>query len=252
MVQHAGTTLSLVTRAYGQEASDDATDALTGPQKIHHLGFVVTSADAVNHQFDRLSKLPQLSQSFPTVRLSPPKLHRDRSFGFYLTDPDGTLLEWIYIPSVPYQERTTVSPPTDPFESAYVKTGILLLAHGSSDPSWAKPVFELRDRIRADLPACLTEVAFMEFASPTLEQVLLAAKTAGRLEKLERILVFPHFISSGGHVSRDLPSLIHSAQSLLPSHLSMELCSTLGEGSGVRDAMLQQIAAAVQKHSLKR
>jgi len=253
MVSFAGTTLSLVSRTYSgplpSEASSGGSDALP-PRGIHHLGLVVSSIQAVDQMYQHLT-LPATLASYPSARAFPPKLHRDRSYGFYLQDPDGNLLEWIYVPSVPYLTKASVTPVSDPFELEYQKTAIILLAHGSSDAQWTRPILALRDRLRSELPAVFIAEAYMEFARPTLEDTLQdLLRSEAHSSGVKRVLIFPQFISSGGHVMKDLPSIIASASRILPPDWKVELAETLGEPDWVREAMVSWISGRLRRESL--
>ena len=54
--------------------------------------------------------------------------------------------------------RTAVRPPTD--------TGIVLLGHGSRDPSGAAEFLAVADGVRAALPDLPVEAGVLEFAGP--------------------------------------------------------------------------------------
>lgn len=83
MLYLGNTTLSLVVHS---ETKADS------PEGIHpaHFGITVDSPENVTKWHTALTK--------KNITCSAPKLHRDKSFGFYLKDSEGNNLEVIYIP----------------------------------------------------------------------------------------------------------------------------------------------------------
>ncbi len=149
------------------------------------------------------------------------KEHRDGSFGFYLNDPDGNSLECIFIPHRPVADM--------PKSEAW-----LLLAHGSSDPDWALPFMSLVEDVRAHAPGVEVRLCFMGSAAPSLEDSLQMLALEA---KVQRVLVFPVFLSSGGvHMRKDVPDLIEAARKKFPQ-FRIEGRQTLGEHFLVRQAM---------------
>ena len=49
---------------------------------------------------------------------------------------------------------------------------LILFAHGSRDPDWARPLHGLRDAVAALCPQLPVTLAFLEFMEPTLTQVI--------------------------------------------------------------------------------
>ena len=74
--------------------------------------------------------------------------------------------------------------------------GILLFAHGARDPDWARPFEAVLERIRAASPDVRAELAYLEFMSPRLAEVLASLAAAST----PRVRVLPVFISRGGQV----------------------------------------------------
>lgn len=62
-------------------------------QLLDHIGFIADSSETV----DRLYRQAQQSH-VPIVK--PPKRHRDGSYSFYLTDPDGNIVQVLYEPNI--------------------------------------------------------------------------------------------------------------------------------------------------------
>jgi catechol 2,3-dioxygenase-like lactoylglutathione lyase family enzyme len=63
------------------------------PQSMDHLGFMVESIEEVRVWAN------DLQQKGVSVAASP-RLHRDGSFSLYLHDPDGNLIQILYVPDI--------------------------------------------------------------------------------------------------------------------------------------------------------
>jgi len=71
--------------------------AKPGPQFLDHCGLIVDSPTAVDRLFSVVE--PQLSR-FGARIVKRPKQHRDGSVSFYLTDPDGNVIQILYEPNI--------------------------------------------------------------------------------------------------------------------------------------------------------
>ena len=109
---------------------------------------------------------------------------------------------------------------------------LILFAHGARDPEWRGPADALAQRLRSALPGVRVEVAFLEFMSPTLPEVLDAAAAAGAL----RIAIAPLFWAEGGHLKRELPELIDGFAARHP-RVSVDRWPVLGDCAPVLDAL---------------
>jgi sirohydrochlorin cobaltochelatase len=82
---------------------------------------------------------------------------------------------------------------------------IILLAHGSPDPDWRRPLEEARDRLCERMPDRRVELAFLEHTEPSL------GAAVGRLaaEGHTRATVMAAFLSGGGnHIKKHVPQLV--------------------------------------------
>jgi catechol 2,3-dioxygenase-like lactoylglutathione lyase family enzyme len=62
-------------------------------QRLDHIGLIMESAEAVKRLFE------QAQRNGATI-VKDPKEHRDGSYSFYLSDPDGTVIQILYEPSL--------------------------------------------------------------------------------------------------------------------------------------------------------
>jgi len=76
----------------------------------------------------------------------------------------------------------------------------------------------------------------MEFAEPTLFHAIAEAQADG----VRSVKLFPLFLSAGGHVSRDIPRLVHGARLRFPD-MEIELLSPIGEHPSFR-ALVSRVA----------
>jgi len=113
---------------------------------------------------------------------------------------------------------------------------LVVLAHGSKDPRWQLPFSELMTELEARLGADGVRIAYMEFISPTLEEV---AQEAARDNKRE-LLVLPFFLAAGAHLAADIPAQVRQASRQCPQ-LQIGLAPPVGEHPRVK-ALFREIA----------
>ena len=124
-------------------------------------------------------------------------------------------------------------------EASAQVNGVILLAHGATDPRWKQPFEQLVIRLRGRLPDAQIGLAYMEFSTPTL----LDAAGQMKLSGASSVQVIPLFLSNGGHTSRDLPPLVEQAKAI--TGLSITLTSALGEHPLVQAAFERVILSAL-------
>jgi sirohydrochlorin cobaltochelatase len=116
-----------------------------------------------------------------------------------------------------------------------LKSGIVLFAHGSRDPQWARPFEEIAARLSA---RHRVRLAYLEAMRPTLAEAV--ASLAG--DDIESIRVVPLFLGSGGHVREDLPRLVAAARAAHPG-VRIDLEEAIGEQPGVIAAIAEAISS---------
>ncbi len=82
--------------------------------------------------------------------------------------------------------------------------GLVLLAHGARDPSWAAPFEAVVARVRVKAPDVIVRLAFLELMTPRLEDVGYELADLG----CSQVDVVPVFLGMGGHVRRDVPAQV--------------------------------------------
>jgi sirohydrochlorin cobaltochelatase len=114
---------------------------------------------------------------------------------------------------------------------------LILVAHGSRDPLWRGSLQALAERVGAEMPSEDVRVAFMQFAGPTLTEVVEEGARAG--ESVLRLL--PLFMASAGHVDKDIKPLVAELARAYPG-VRMELLTPVGE-DGLFPRLIIDIAA---------
>lgn len=121
---------------------------------------------------------------------------------------------------------------------------LLIAAHGSRKSASNDEIKQLTRKIRVIAGTQFDEVAcaFMQFASPTISEVIdsLAIKGA------KHIIVFPHFIAAGSHVLQDIPEAIRAAALRYPS-IRFSSMEHLGMLDGIAELIVAGSAKADQR-----
>jgi catechol 2,3-dioxygenase-like lactoylglutathione lyase family enzyme len=66
-------------------------------QFLDHFGVIVESREAVDDMF---ADVQCDGDRYGAVIVKPPTLHRDGSYSFYFTDPDGNVIQALYEPTI--------------------------------------------------------------------------------------------------------------------------------------------------------
>lgn len=112
------------------------------------------------------------------------------------------------------------------------KSALVLFAHGARDPRWAGPFQRLQKITQAGAPSMVVELAFLEFMTPSLPDLVTHLVSQG----INHITVSPIFLGQGGHVLRDLPKMIEEVQEQFPALLVKQI-PAVGENEAVLAAI---------------
>lgn len=114
---------------------------------------------------------------------------------------------------------------------------LILLAHGSRDPLWRRPIEAVQQLLHRQQPQLQVRCAYLELCPPTLEQVVqeLAALA------VTRVAVVPLFLGAGRHVRDDLPQTVQALARAHPQ-LGLTLAPHIGDDARLL-ALMAQIAA---------
>ena len=101
---------------------------------------------------------------------------------------------------------------------------LVLYAHGSRDPVWRSYFEKLASDLQRDLEPDMVELAYMEFASPTLEDIVSSAYEQG----VRRFRLLPLFFAGGAHVANDIPEQVDAVRALFPD-ATVDILPPVGE-----------------------
>ena len=118
--------------------------------------------------------------------------------------------------------------------------GLILFAHGARDPEWAEPFRDISKRIAATRDDLAVRLAFLEFQTPTLADVIAELAASGHTS----IDIAPLFMAQGGHLKNDVPKLLAEARSRHPA-LKLELLPAIGDIADLRQAIAEWVANAI-------
>lgn len=91
-------------------------------------------------------------------------------------------------------------------------TGVMICGHGSREADTVREFMALVRDVEARLPQCRVEAGFLEFVSPTINDGMEQLRRAG----CTRILAIPGALFSGGHATRDIPSILRNFAAQFP------------------------------------
>ncbi|MBZ2170035.1 sirohydrochlorin chelatase [Marinobacter sp. F4216] len=114
---------------------------------------------------------------------------------------------------------------------------IILLAHGSSDKHWCQ-TFEKLAQPTLDAVSG-SKIAYMELASPSLDDVIAEEASAG----FTSFTIVPLFLAAGRHLRKDVPAMVRGLEST--HNVEIQLAPPIGEspeiGNAIRDAVVSHL-----------
>jgi precorrin-2 dehydrogenase/sirohydrochlorin ferrochelatase len=81
---------------------------------------------------------------------------------------------------------------------------LVLVAHGSRNQNWGIPLEVLTASIQEQISDCTVRLAYAQFATPRVQEVVAEAVRAG----VRRICLLPLFMTAEGHVDRDIRPMV--------------------------------------------
>ncbi|GLU35453.1 CbiX/SirB N-terminal domain-containing protein [Trinickia caryophylli] len=113
------------------------------------------------------------------------------------------------------------------------QSGIVLFGHGARDARWAEPFERLAQKLRdACGPVTPVSLAFLELMSPDLPTAIAQQVAAG----CTVVAVVPVFVGVGGHIRRDLPTVLDRCRAAHPG-VEIRCAAPVGEDEAVLDAL---------------
>lgn len=111
-------------------------------------------------------------------------------------------------------------------------TALILFAHGSRDPAWARPIEAVAQRVRERSPGTPVSCAYLELTSPSLPEAAAALIAQGAT----RVRVVPMFLGVGRHAREDLPVLMAELAQQHPT-VTFDQSDAVGEHPDILDAL---------------
>jgi len=99
-----------------------------------------------------------------------------------------------------------------------------------------EPFMELKDAVSAKLPEARIAIACLQFGSPTLNETVYQLFKEG----IRTFTIIPVFISTRGHVTKDVPALVEKVSKLFPG-AEITVTPAIGELPSVQQAMIDGI-----------
>jgi precorrin-8X/cobalt-precorrin-8 methylmutase len=112
-----------------------------------------------------------------------------------------------------------------------IKTGVIVLAHGSKVRTGNEGLFTIVEMLRAMGKWDMVEAGFLQLAKPGLTEVVKDLTGRGA----ERVVVMPLLLFSGNHVLKDIPEEIDNEREKYPE---VEFCYAKNIGADERIALI--------------
>jgi sirohydrochlorin cobaltochelatase len=120
---------------------------------------------------------------------------------------------------------------------------LVLVAHGSPDPDWRRPLEQLHARLQAQLGPRVS-LAYLAHA-PSIEDAVASFAAAGHT----RVVIVAALLSPGGrHVKQDIPAAVAQARARFGA-IEIELSpGALGDDEGVIAALAAATLTRLEGH----
>jgi sirohydrochlorin cobaltochelatase len=116
--------------------------------------------------------------------------------------------------------------------SPALRKAVILLAHGSRDPLWRRPVEAVAQRLRMSRPEVPVCCAYLELEQPDLA----AGAEQVTAEGVDELTIVPMFLGTGKHARDDLPLMVDALRSRYPN-VRIDLRRPVGEDARVLDLL---------------
>ncbi|MCK8817364.1 CbiX/SirB N-terminal domain-containing protein [Natroniella sulfidigena] len=117
-----------------------------------------------------------------------------------------------------------------------MKTGIIVLGHGSRATEASQVFAEIVDKLREKVDYDLVEGAAMELAEPSLQDSVAKIINEGA----EKVVIVPLFLFPGIHIQEDIPNLIEELEAEYPE-VEFKFGRNLGADDKIADILIERI-----------
>lgn len=118
-----------------------------------------------------------------------------------------------------------------------MKTGIVILGHGSRKKTVGDSFRILVDRIAGRTPGAMVVPAFFSLGTPTLDEQVAVLVDEGA----SMIVIMPYFLYNGVHVEVDIPALVSRLENKY-AHVRFKVLPTLENDPGLEDLLVNRVA----------
>jgi sirohydrochlorin cobaltochelatase len=115
------------------------------------------------------------------------------------------------------------------------------MAHGSKNANWLVPFRQLTDGLKQDLGETAVQLCFMEFASPTLEEMAQQLYEEGA----RHVRLLPLFLAKGSHLCQDVPAQLAQLKTKFPD-LVIDLLPPIGENPQFAESLHNVVKAYIR------
>lgn len=120
-----------------------------------------------------------------------------------------------------------------------MREALILIAHGSPDPDWRRPLEALAARVAERAPERGVALCYLSDEGSLLREV-----HAARERGFEGAEVVAAFLSPGGrHLKKDLPELVEQVDAQVENFPVRLRPGALGDDAGVLDAMARAVVS---------
>ncbi|BCJ85762.1 sirohydrochlorin chelatase [Effusibacillus dendaii] len=117
-----------------------------------------------------------------------------------------------------------------------MKTGIVLVAHGSREEAANRELQQVADWLAQANPSFMVQPAYLELAEPDIPTAIDRCAERGA----ERLVIVPFFLLAGSHVKEDIPRIASEAQDRYPA-IPIKVAAPLGYHSALADIVADRI-----------
>jgi sirohydrochlorin cobaltochelatase len=118
---------------------------------------------------------------------------------------------------------------------------LVLMAHGSKNANWLVPFQQLTEALQKDAGDRCVRLCYMEFASPTLEEMARQVRDEG----IRHIRLLPLFLAKGSHLCQDVPAQLAALKAEIPD-LAIDLLAPVGENPQFAEMLTSVVKQYIQ------
>ena len=118
-----------------------------------------------------------------------------------------------------------------------MKKGFLIVAHGSRKDDANQQVKNLVNELNNYFQSVMFEPAFMELASPTIEDGIKALAN----KNMDQLIAYPYFLFKGMHFTKDIPNLIQNIINKLEKKVDFKMLDPIGQHPKITDLVQEEL-----------